>query len=73
MLHTRYAFDVDPESFIFKNRRVFCYIDSGIPDGIQVDTKGNVYVASGDGIQVNIPNVDLRELLLTTFLRSTGI
>ncbi|PPQ96414.1 hypothetical protein CVT26_005093 [Gymnopilus dilepis] len=49
---TVYAFDVDPETFFFSNRRVFTYIDSGGPDGIQVDTKGNLYVASGDGVQI---------------------
>ncbi|KAF4618314.1 hypothetical protein D9613_011701 [Agrocybe pediades] len=49
---TVYAFDIDPETFFFSNRRVFCYIDSGGPDGIQVDTKGNLYVASGDGVQI---------------------
>ncbi|KDR73371.1 hypothetical protein GALMADRAFT_142472 [Galerina marginata CBS 339.88] len=49
---TVYAYDVDPETFAFNNRRVFTYIDSGGPDGIQVDTKENVYVASGDGVQI---------------------
>ncbi|KAF8885560.1 hypothetical protein CPB84DRAFT_1788285 [Gymnopilus junonius] len=50
---TVYAFDIDPETFFFSNRRVFAYIDSGGPDGIQVDTKGNLYVASGDGVQTD--------------------
>ncbi len=36
------------------NRRVFAYVDSGIPDGIQVDTDGNVYSGCGDGVQVSI-------------------
>jgi len=48
----RYAYNIDSESFMFNNRRVFCYIDSGGPDGIQVDTNNNVYVASGDGVQI---------------------
>lgn len=34
------------------NRRVFAYADTGIPDGIQLDTKGNVYAGCGDGVQV---------------------
>lgn len=34
------------------NRRVFAYIDSGAPDGIQLDTEGNVYAGCGDGIHV---------------------
>ena len=50
----QYAFDVDPKSQAFMNRRVFAYVDSGIPDGIQVDTDGNVYSGCGDGVQVSI-------------------
>jgi gluconolactonase len=34
------------------NRRVFAYADSGVPDGIQLDTQGNVYSGCGDGINV---------------------
>ncbi|KJA24287.1 hypothetical protein HYPSUDRAFT_65771 [Hypholoma sublateritium FD-334 SS-4] len=49
---TVYAFDVDPKTFFFNNRRVFAFIDAGGPDGIQVDTEANVYVASGDGVQI---------------------
>ncbi|PCH42930.1 D-lactonohydrolase-like protein [Wolfiporia cocos MD-104 SS10] len=49
---TIYAFDVDPVSQVFKNRRVFAYIDAGVPDGIQVDTMGNVYSSCGDGVHV---------------------
>jgi gluconolactonase len=48
----RYAFDVDETSQTFLNRRVFAYIDTGIPDGIQVDMAGNVYSGCGDGVQV---------------------
>ncbi|KAG1741015.1 hypothetical protein EDB19DRAFT_1635075 [Suillus lakei] len=49
---TIYQFDVDPKTQSFTNRRVFAYIDSGGPDGIQFDTKGNVYAGCGDGINV---------------------
>ncbi|KAI5480258.1 hypothetical protein MNV49_001217 [Pseudohyphozyma bogoriensis] len=35
-----------------RNRRVFAYVDSGVPDGIKTDTNGNVYSGCGDGIQV---------------------
>lgn len=51
-LPCRYAFDVDPISHAFKNRRVLAYVDAGVPDGIQVDTNGNVYSGTGDGVQV---------------------
>lgn len=47
-----YQFDVHPMTHSFTNRRVFAYSDSGIPDGIQVDTKGNVYSGCGDGTHV---------------------
>ncbi|KAG1733912.1 uncharacterized protein EDB91DRAFT_1084296 [Suillus paluster] len=49
---TIYQFDVDPLTQSFANRRVFAYIDSGAPDGIQLDTKGNVYSGCGEGINV---------------------
>ncbi|KAJ6602132.1 hypothetical protein B0H10DRAFT_2178941 [Mycena sp. CBHHK59/15] len=49
---TIYQFDVDPTSEAFTNRRVFAYVDTGIPDGIQLDKKGNVYSGCGDGVNV---------------------
>ncbi|KAG1749027.1 uncharacterized protein EDB91DRAFT_1112079 [Suillus paluster] len=49
---TIYQFDVDPSTQSFANRRVFAYTDSGAPDGIQVDSKGNVYSGCGDGFHV---------------------
>lgn len=47
-----YAFDVDPKTQTFLNRRVLAYIDAGIPDGIQLDTNGNIYTSTADGVQV---------------------
>ncbi|KAK2460061.1 hypothetical protein APHAL10511_007938 [Amanita phalloides] len=35
---TIYAFDIDPYTHAFTNRRVFAYADTGIPDGIQQGT-----------------------------------
>lgn len=49
---TIYAYDVDDNTQTFKNRRVFAYVDAGVPDGIQVDAMGNVYTGCGDGVQV---------------------
>ncbi|KAJ3571723.1 hypothetical protein NP233_g3565 [Leucocoprinus birnbaumii] len=49
---TIYAFDVDAKTHAFTNRRIFAYVDAGIPDGIQVDTFGNVWAACWDGVQV---------------------
>lgn len=48
-----YAFDVDPQTQAFSNRRIFAYSDTGVPDGIQVDTNGNVFSGCGDGVQVH--------------------
>ncbi|KAL1717799.1 hypothetical protein EV715DRAFT_273976 [Schizophyllum commune] len=47
-----YAFDVDPKTHAFTNRRLFAFVDAAIPDGIQVDKVGNVYSACGDGVHV---------------------
>ncbi|KAJ3555312.1 hypothetical protein NM688_g2648 [Phlebia brevispora] len=49
---TVYAFDVDPKSQAFLNRRVFAYVDTGVPDGVQLDSKGNLYASCGDGVHV---------------------
>ncbi|KAG9311270.1 calcium-dependent phosphotriesterase [Chiua virens] len=49
---TIYQYDVDPVTQSFENRCVFAYADAGIPDGIQLDTNGNVYSGCGDGVQV---------------------
>ncbi|TEB25094.1 calcium-dependent phosphotriesterase [Coprinellus micaceus] len=47
-----YAFDVDPITHAFTNRRIFAYSDTGIPDGLQVDAQGNVYSGADDGVHV---------------------
>ncbi|KAH7915508.1 hypothetical protein BJ138DRAFT_1141478 [Hygrophoropsis aurantiaca] len=49
---TIYQFDVDPATQSFMNRRVFAYADSGAPDGIQLDTMGNVFAGCGEGTHV---------------------
>lgn len=41
-----------PTTQAFANRRVFAYSDTGIPDGIQVDNKGNIWSGNGDGVHV---------------------
>ena len=67
----RYAFDVDPDNQTFLNRRVFAYVDSGVPDGMQIDKNGNVYAGCGDGVQVRVSLFYLpfnHSFSLTTFL-----
>ncbi|KAH9837864.1 D-lactonohydrolase-like protein [Rhodofomes roseus] len=49
---TIYEFDVNPKTQVFENKRVFAYIDAGVPDGIQLDKFGNVYSSCGDGVHV---------------------
>jgi gluconolactonase len=43
------AFDV-VDGRQLKNSRVFCDIDSGLPDGFRVDVSGNVWTSAGDGV-----------------------
>ncbi|KAL3478145.1 hypothetical protein BJX99DRAFT_108462 [Aspergillus californicus] len=54
---TIYAYDVAYYSSapFLVNRRVFAYADNGIPDGIKVDTHGNVYSGCGDGVHIWSP------------------
>lgn len=52
-----YAFDVDARTHAFKNRRIFAYVDAAVPDGLQVDLKGNVYSGCGDGVQVRLESI----------------
>lgn len=39
-----------------KNGRVFAVIEPGVPDGLRVDTAGNVWTSSGDGVHVYAPD-----------------
>jgi gluconolactonase len=38
------------------NGRVFAHIDSGLPDGIRVDTDGNIWSSAGDGVHCFAPD-----------------
>ncbi|KAI1266528.1 calcium-dependent phosphotriesterase [Xylariaceae sp. FL1019] len=52
-----YAFDIirrHGQPFVC-NRRLFAFIEAGIPDGIKCDTMGRVYSGCGDGIHVWSP------------------
>ncbi|KAK4660789.1 hypothetical protein QC762_122160 [Podospora pseudocomata] len=52
---TIYRFDVSRDGTL-SNRQTFAFITPGIPDGINVDTNGNVYVGCADGVQVYSPS-----------------
>ncbi|GAA4163518.1 SMP-30/gluconolactonase/LRE family protein [Shinella granuli] len=43
------AFDV-ADGRRLQNGRVFCHIDTGIPDGIRTDVSGNLWSSAGDGV-----------------------
>lgn len=54
MLNARsYAYDVDPQTQRFLNRRTFLWADTGIPDGFQADSNGNIYASTADGVQAS--------------------
>lgn len=46
-----YAFDVVNNRFL-ANRRLIYVADRGIPDGIKVDARGNIYTGCADGVHV---------------------
>lgn len=50
--HAIYAYDVSRDGKTLSNKRLFADISPGIPDGIRVDTNGNLYVSSYSGVQV---------------------
>ncbi len=47
------VFDVDGRSL--SNPRVFCHIDTGIPDGIRFDEQGNLWSSAADGVHCFSP------------------
>jgi gluconolactonase len=47
------------------NGRLFAVVDPWVPDGMRVDTNGNLYVAAGDGVQVFDPAGRLLGKILT--------
>ncbi|KAF9078453.1 D-lactonohydrolase-like protein [Rhodocollybia butyracea] len=49
-------YNVDPKTMALTNKRVFAYVDAGVPDGVGVDEFGNVYGACSDGVQVWNPS-----------------
>lgn len=71
IIYNSYAFDlstISSEPFL-TNKRVFAMADTGIPDGIKCDTKGNVYSGCGDGVNVWSPG----GVLLGKILISGGV
>lgn len=55
--HVR-VFDVNQDGTI-AGGKIFCVADKGVPDGIDCDAVGNLYVTAGDGVQVFSPAGEL--------------
>ncbi|KAK4040376.1 hypothetical protein C8A01DRAFT_15715 [Parachaetomium inaequale] len=52
---TIYRYDVNKDGTL-ENRTTFAFVTPGVPDGIHVDTKGNLYAGCGDGVHVYNPS-----------------
>jgi len=52
--HVIYAYDINPQTGLLSQRRVFATLDQdeGIPDGLTVDSKGGVWVAVWYGSEI---------------------
>ncbi|KAF3766187.1 calcium-dependent phosphotriesterase [Cryphonectria parasitica EP155] len=50
-----YRFDIQSDG-TWDNRKIFAFVDSGVPDGVHVDSVGNVYAGCGDGVHVWNPS-----------------
>lgn len=55
--HRLMAFDVVDDGL--ENPRMFADVDPGIPDGFRADVDGNIWISTGDGVQVFNPNGDM--------------
>lgn len=51
--HAIYAFDVEGTKLV--NQRLFTTVSPGFPDGMRLDSNGNIYVGALDGVQVFNP------------------
>ena len=52
------AFDVGDDGAL-SNGRIFCEIDSGLPDGFRFDTQGNLWTSCADGVLCYAPDATL--------------
>lgn len=54
--HAIFAYDVVDDGKKVANQRLFTTVSPGFPDGMRLDSKGNIYVGALDGIQVFNPS-----------------
>lgn len=52
---TIYAYDIIDKKRL-GNRRTFAWADTGFPDGVHCDTRGNVWASCGDGVHIWNPH-----------------
>ena len=57
--HCIYVYDVSEDGKTLKNKRLFAKISPGFPDGMRLDSNGNVYVGTLEGIHVLNPKGQL--------------
>ncbi len=57
--HAIYAFDVTENGEKVTNQRLFATVSPGFPDGMRLDTDGNIYVGALDGVQIFNPKGEL--------------
>lgn len=57
--HVIYAFDVSDDGKKITGKRKFAEVSPGFPDGMRLDSQGNVYVGALDGVQVFNPKGEL--------------
>ena len=57
--HQVMTFDVVDDGAGIENPAILAVVDPVVPDGMRVDTDGNLYVSAGDGVQVFSPGGDL--------------
>ncbi len=53
--HAIYAYDVTEDGKKAGNKRLFTVVSPGFPDGMRLDSNGNIYVGALDGVQVFNP------------------
>lgn len=54
--HKVIAFDFDTSTNTASNQRDFAVMPVGVPDGMRVDTDGNLWVGGGDGVYIYAPD-----------------
>ncbi|MES2345710.1 MAG: SMP-30/gluconolactonase/LRE family protein [Chlamydiota bacterium] len=57
--HAIYAFDMTSDGQGVKGQRLFATVSPGFPDGMRLDTAGNIYVGALDGVQIFNPQGEL--------------